>query len=473
MKSRTIVRFALPAAAVATAAVLVTPPSSRAYTLLGHSLSTSFRSVRVFNNFTDAGANNNNVPDANFPGALGAVLAIWKGCAEWNSGLHNLNGNGDPHQLGTLGSGGSNFEISWQGEANEVGDPDEQIVSEIIGSNMNVLAYTEGSGGGPGSGGWRIRFYSNWTWADGPGTSIIGEDIQGIACHEYGHALGLDHSANSNATMYAFASGNGVSGRSINSDDQNGIQAIYFATDNAVKPKINSISGPGPTITITGLNFSLTDNEVWFTQAYPALNNTAVKVTNVPSNGTSITVSVPAGAGPGEIQVKKGGVGGPKALSNSLAITPIAGCNGNIVNYCTPGITTNFCTAFMSATGTPAVSSTSGFVLTCSTMEGQKAALIFYGNSGRASNVWAPGSSSFLCVKTPVQRTPSTTSSGTSGACDGSISIDWSDYIATHSGALGTPLFAGEQFNAQCWFRDPPAPGTTNLSDGIEWVMCP
>jgi hypothetical protein len=27
--------------------------------------------------------------------------------------------------------------------------------------------------------------------------------------------------------------------------------------------------------------------------------------------------------------------------------------------------------------------------------------------------------------------------------------------------------------NAQAWFRDPPAPGTTNLSNGLQFTMCP
>jgi hypothetical protein len=78
-----------------------------------------------------------------------------------------------------------------------------------------------------------------------------------------------------------------------------------------------------------------------------------------------------------------------------------------------------------------------------------------------------------LCVKAPVQRTPTQSSGGTADACDGTLAIDFLDYLATHPSALGQPMAAGVICNAQTWFRDPPAPGTTNLSDGLQWTMCP
>jgi hypothetical protein len=34
-------------------------------------------------------------------------------------------------------------------------------------------------------------------------------------------------------------------------------------------------------------------------------------------------------------------------------------------------------------------------------------------------------------------------------------------------------MLAGTICDAQCWYRDPPAPGTTNLSDALQWTMCP
>ena len=76
-------------------------------------------------------------------------------------------------------------------------------------------------------------------------------------------------------------------------------------------------------------------------------------------------------------------------------------------------------------------------------------------------------------MKAPVWRTPNQAATGTSGACDGSLTIDLLDFFATHPGALGNPLAAGEMFNVQGWFRDPPAPKTVGLSDALQFTLAP
>ena len=48
-------------------------------------------------------------------------------------------------------------------------------------------------------------------------------------------------------------------------------------------------------------------NQVWFTQAGAGGSGTPIKVTNLTSNGTSITATIPANAGPGDIQVRSNG----------------------------------------------------------------------------------------------------------------------------------------------------------------------
>ena len=103
-----------------------------------------------------------------FPGYQGAVMAIWKGCVEWGSTLHG-DGTGDPTQIGDLGSGGANFDASFQGLATQVGGQNDNTHSELSGGNGGVLAFMEPGGGSGISNGWRIRYYESWLWQDGPG----------------------------------------------------------------------------------------------------------------------------------------------------------------------------------------------------------------------------------------------------------------------------------------------------------------
>jgi hypothetical protein len=64
-------------------------------------------------------------------------------------------------------------------------------------------------------------------------------------------------------------------------------------------------------------------------------------------------------------------------------------------------------------------------------------------------------------------------SGGTLGNCDGTLSVDWNVFRATHPSALGAPFTAGRVVYAQGWFRDPPAPKTTSLSNGLIFMLCP
>jgi hypothetical protein len=148
------------------------------------------------------------------------------------------------------------------------------------------------------------------------------------------------------------------------------------------------------------------------------------------------------------------------------------GCTGNVFTYCTAGTTSSGCNASMGASGVPSVSAASGFVLTASNVEGGKLGLIFYGISGRTATQWGTGTS-FVCVKPPVQRSPVTSAGGTPGQCDGAIALDWLAFLAANPTVLGASFSAGQAVDAQCWFRDPPAPKSTSLSDALEFVTCP
>lgn len=146
-------------------------------------------------------------------------------------------------------------------------------------------------------------------------------------------------------------------------------------------------------------------------------------------------------------------------------------CSAPVV-YCTSGTSGAGCAATMSATGFASASSTSGFVLTATNVEGQRAGLVFYGLSGASSQPWGTGTSSFLCVKAPSQRTPAQNSGGNTGACDGTLSVDWNAF--THSGpVLGVPFQGGTTVWSQAWYRDPASSATTSLSNGLRFVVGP
>ncbi|NUP95849.1 MAG: carboxypeptidase regulatory-like domain-containing protein [Planctomycetaceae bacterium] len=140
--------------------------------------------------------------------------------------------------------------------------------------------------------------------------------------------------------------------------------------------------------------------------------------------------------------------------------------------YCTAGTSSLGCTASLSALGTPSASFSSPFTVLASGVDAQRSGLFFYGATGPVSTPWAIGSTSTLCVAPPRQRTLVQDSSGTAGACDGSLSLDWNAYVLTHPSALGVPFSAGAEVWTQAWFRDPPSPSGTTLSDALHFRLC-
>ncbi len=148
-------------------------------------------------------------------------------------------------------------------------------------------------------------------------------------------------------------------------------------------------------------------------------------------------------------------------------------CVGATTTYCTAGTTQIGCVPSISGTGTPSASASSGFAIEASDVPGQSNGILFYGVGGRVAVPWYATSSSFMCVKAPVERTGLRSSGGTLNVCDGSLDFDFNTFRATHPAALGQPMTAGLVVDAQAWFRDPGAPKNTNLSDALEFTLAP
>jgi len=147
---------------------------------------------------------------------------------------------------------------------------------------------------------------------------------------------------------------------------------------------------------------------------------------------------------------------------------------GELASYCTAGTTTHGCRAHLSLDGVAKISSSTAALLTATGVEGGSAGLIFIGASTNAAP-WAPGSTSLLCVAQPLARIPpEVLTGGTSGFCRGALVADINGYLAAHGGALhGQPILAGTTVHAQAWFRDPPAPKSSNLSDALTFTFAP
>lgn len=300
--------------------LLARAPHLPAWTTTGDHLDLSQRDFRLFDNFTQATLHDNLTPHPNWPGYTDAELATWKAGAEWGSLPMGL-GDGDPTQA-EVGSGGANFDFYWNGNASGIGSTNDNIISAMPGSSGGVLWYTEL----PSSDGWRMRIYEDITsWDDGPGNPVPGAlDFQGVLTHELGHVLGLGHSSVSSATMYFVITGTGVPDRSIETDDRNGIQAVYGARDDASKPRIDNVSGwsvPGATVRILGANFSPTGNEVWFNNALAdggAPGGEPFRLSGIASpGGAEIVFTMPAaGAESGALHVRNA-LAGDVALSEA------------------------------------------------------------------------------------------------------------------------------------------------------------
>lgn len=150
-----------------------------------------------------------------------------------------------------------------------------------------------------------ILFNSNQSWDSYRGPLRSAVDIQRVALHESGHALGMDHSTLSNAIMYAYVNNSYV----LTTDDIAGAQAMYGASTGTPTPTptvtptptatpiATPTATPTPTVTPTA---TPTATPISTPTATPSSNPTvtlSVSPTSVRSGGSAtFTVSASAPA---------------------------------------------------------------------------------------------------------------------------------------------------------------------------------
>ncbi|MCC7015344.1 MAG: hypothetical protein IT454_22485 [Planctomycetes bacterium] len=185
-----------------------------------------------------------------------------------------------------------------------------------------------------------------------------------------------------------------------------------------------------------------------------------------------------------------GAVGGLNLINGTSLYVGITGATGGVYEnndvlswnfsssstgpstYCTAGTSTAGCNASINANANPSLSFANACTISVTNVEGQKNGIVFYALN-QLVQPWSPTSTSFLCVKTPTQRTLSQTSGGTAGQCNGTFTLDWNAFQLANPGALGNPWTAGATAHCQAWYRDPPASKTTNLSNAVTLTYQP
>jgi len=184
--------------------------------------------------------------------------SIWDGAATWNS------------------QGGANFYFYNASYNPFLGLPSDtiQVYAWNTSSEGNLVGVTYY--------GWRWidnKWYYNDTYIVFNSSKIwstqnfiiapIHADVHTVSMHEFGHALGLDHSSTSTSIMYKHDLG--IIRRNLDADDKNGIQAIY-GKKSLLSGLTNSLHSLGITPSLSSSNFSkfeleiVEENEVFFSK---------------------------------------------------------------------------------------------------------------------------------------------------------------------------------------------------------------
>jgi YD repeat-containing protein len=133
--------------------------------------------------------------------------------------------------------------------------------------------------------------------------------------------------------------------------------------------------------------------------------------------------------------------------------------------YCTAKVNSAGCLPAVGSTGAPSISGGS-FVVTAANVLNNKSGLMFWGITPSAT----PFQGGIKCVAAPTVRTPVQNSGGNPppNDCSGAYAFGFDSAYMTAKG-----LAPGATVYCQYWTRDPSAPFTTGLTDGLQFTVDP
>ena len=272
--------------------------TAQAFVVHGDSWASTSVNYRVNPNFTDAGA-----------GTTAQQIAVMQRAAsEWTSAAQI------PFQFLYTGTTTTSMVAPTDG-TNAV------FFSEIDGGGALATATWSAFSNG-NMFGFDIQFYTSgggtdFVWALDPSAGQF--DIESVAVHEFGHALGMGHSNVPGATMFPSVSAGSTANRTLAADDIAGVQSIYGVSPTGA-PTIASLSpfhgwiNGGERVTVTGTNLSGSDPQVITVDGIPA-----TEVTVISQN--SLSFVAPSGLRSGFVDVsyshQQGNVDGGEIYFNT------------------------------------------------------------------------------------------------------------------------------------------------------------
>jgi hypothetical protein len=135
-----------------------------------------------------------------------------------------------------------------------------------------------------------------------------------------------------------------------------------------------------------------------------------------------------------------------------------------VITYCQAKLNSAGCLPQIHSSGSPRVGGIAAFTISASSIVGNMGGVLMYSGSSAST----PFHGGILCVATPLKRVAPQNSGGTSGACNGALSMDFNALIRSGADPM---LTAGSDVYAQYYFRD--ANATAGLTNAVSFTIAP